>query len=96
MASMNAKMKVLNFILHSEDYCQFMRLFYSLGYTIHHSAWHPRAITIPMGVLGYVEKRDESGDTYKLVIYGKTRRGNNNARVVYLSRQPEREQDGNF
>ena len=91
MASMNSKMKVLNFILHAEDYCQFVRLFYSLGYTIHHSAEHPRAITIPMGVLGYLEKRDESGDTYKLVIYGKTRRGYNNARVVYLTRQPKGE-----
>lgn len=91
MAQMTEKMKVLNFILNASDYCSFMRLFYSMDYTIDHSALHPRAITIPKDVLGYIEKRDISGDTYKLVIYGKTHRPCNNARVVYLTRQTKGE-----
>lgn len=91
MAQVTEMMKVLNFILNAEDYCEFMKLFYSLGYTIHHSCTHPRSITIPKGVVGYIEKRDISGDIYKLVIYGKTHRPCNNARVVYLTRQTKGE-----
>lgn len=91
MAQMTEKMKVLNFILNASDYCEFMRLFYGLGYTIHHSATHPRSITIPSDILGYIERRDVSGDTYKFVIYGKSHRPYNNARVVYLTRQPKGE-----
>ena len=91
MEQMTEKMKVLDFIMDASQYCRFMKMFYSVGYTIHHSCTHPRSITIPKGVVGYIEKRDKSGDTYKIVIYGKTRRPYNNARVVYLTRQSKGE-----
>ena len=78
--------KVLTIIQSKEDYCQFMRLMYATGYTIHHSKEHPRAITLPQSVIGYIEKRDAEAKCYKFVIYGHTRR-HNNARVVYLIRQ---------
>lgn len=76
--------KVLTIIQTPHDYCQFMRLLYASGYTIHHSCEHPRAITLPKGVLGYIENRDVTATCYKLVIYGRTKRNHNNARIVYL------------
>lgn len=79
--------KVLTIIQTPSDYCQFMRLMYASGYTIHHSCEHPRAITLPMGVVGYIEKRDAEARCYKFVIYGRTKRGHNNAKIVYLIRQ---------
>lgn len=91
MARIIEKRKTLIYILNASDYCEYMRVFYGLGYTIHHSATHPRSITIPSDILGYIERRDVSGDTYKFVIYGKIHRPYNNARVVYLTRQTKGE-----
>lgn len=79
--------KVLTIIQTPLDYCQFMRLLYASGYIIGHSCEHPRAITLPKGVVGYIEKRDAEARCYKFVIYGKTKRNHNNARIVYLIRQ---------
>lgn len=76
--------KVLTIIQTPYDYCQFMRLLYASGYIIHHSCEHPRAITLPKDVLGYIENRDVTATCYKFVIYGKTKRNHNNARIVYL------------
>lgn len=83
--------KVLTLILSADGYCGYLQMLYGMGYTIHHSAEHPRAITLPKGVLGYIETRDETANTYKFVIYGKTKRSHNNARVVYLTRQSKGE-----
>lgn len=76
--------KVLTIIQTPHDYCQFMRLLYASGYIIHHSCEHPRAITLSKDVLGYIENRDVTDTCYKFVIYGKTKRNHNNARIVYL------------
>lgn len=76
--------KVLTIIQTPHDYCQFMRLLYASGYIIHHSCEHPRAITLPKDVLGYIENRDVTATCYKFVIYGRTKRNHNNARIVYL------------
>ena len=83
---MKPTVKTLTLIQNPSDYCAFMRLMYASGYTIHHSCEHPRSITLSMGVLGYIEKRDPEAKCYKFVIYGKTKRNHNNARIVYLSK----------